>query len=111
MLNEWHRTIAEVAADKNDGLAIEELAGAVTGDCDLGLETVVASRATVLLQGEPGTRKDMVAKGIHDNSPRCQGPLVRVGSIAVSTRFTLYASQSADGCSCRCAQELATIGR
>src|SRR5690606_16699854 len=39
---------------------------------------VAGSRATVLLLGETGTGKEMVAKAIHYNSPRRDKPFVRV---------------------------------
>src|SRR5438270_4294469 len=39
---------------------------------------VANSRATVLLLGETGTGKEMIAKAIHYNSPRKEKPFVRV---------------------------------
>jgi len=48
------------------------------------LARIVARRtSTVLLQGESGVGKDMVAYGIHQLSPRASGPLVIVNCAAI----------------------------
>jgi DNA-binding response OmpR family regulator/integrase len=41
------------------------------------------SEATVLIVGETGTGKELVAEAIHNNSPRRRGPLVRVSCVAL----------------------------
>src|SRR5271165_5847922 len=41
---------------------------------------VAPSRSTVLLQGESGTGKEVIAKAIHMNSPRKDGPFVPVNT-------------------------------
>jgi Nif-specific regulatory protein len=45
---------------------------------------VANSRATVLLLGETGTGKEMIAKAIHYNSPRREKPFIRVNCGALS---------------------------
>ena len=45
---------------------------------------VANSRATVLLLGETGTGKEMIAKAIHHNSPRKERPFIRVNCGALT---------------------------
>lgn len=45
---------------------------------------VAASETSVLLRGESGTGKELLAKAIHDNSPRREGPLIAVHCAALS---------------------------
>lgn len=45
---------------------------------------VAGSNASVLLQGETGTGKELIAKAIHQISPRESGPFVRVNCGALS---------------------------
>jgi two-component system response regulator HydG len=47
------------------------------------VELVAPSEATVLLLGETGTGKELVAQAIHRNSPRRQGPFVVVNCAAL----------------------------
>jgi len=48
---------------------------------------VASSRATVLLLGETGCGKELIAKAIHYNSPRHEKPLVRVNCGALSAQL------------------------
>ena len=41
-------------------------------------DTVSKNEVTVLLRGESGTGKDMLARYIHTNSPRSRGPFVKI---------------------------------
>ncbi|MCE9590168.1 MAG: sigma 54-interacting transcriptional regulator [Planctomycetes bacterium] len=48
---------------------------------------VASSRATILLLGETGCGKELVAKAIHYNSPRRDKPLIRVNCGALSPQL------------------------
>ncbi len=47
------------------------------------VKQVAASKATVLLTGETGTGKELIAQMIHQNSPRARGPFVPVHCAAI----------------------------
>jgi PAS domain S-box-containing protein len=47
------------------------------------IDTVSATNATVLILGETGTGKDLVARAIHYNSPRREEPFVKVSCAAI----------------------------
>ncbi|MBX7158206.1 MAG: sigma-54 dependent transcriptional regulator [Verrucomicrobiae bacterium] len=51
------------------------------------VKQVAPSRATVLIQGESGTGKELIAKAIHQLSPRKEGPLVTVHCAALSPQL------------------------
>src|SRR5690606_35161804 len=48
------------------------------------VKLVAPSRATVLIQGETGTGKELVAQSIHQNSERSRGPFVAVHCAALA---------------------------
>src|SRR5271155_2292563 len=45
---------------------------------------VAPSRACVLIIGETGTGKELIARAVHDLSPRCTGPYIRVNCGALT---------------------------
>ena len=75
------------------GLDIDELSGSVllriVGNSDalrqvLGMVRIVApTDATVLIRGETGTGKELIAEAIHQCSDRSNGPFVKVNCSAI----------------------------
>lgn len=47
------------------------------------VERVSATNATVLLGGESGVGKDLIARAIHEHSQRASGPFVKINSTAI----------------------------
>jgi len=48
------------------------------------VQQVARSRATVLIHGETGTGKELIANAIHHNSPRREGPMVALNCAALA---------------------------
>jgi two-component system, NtrC family, response regulator AtoC len=51
------------------------------------VEQVSPTRATVLLRGESGTGKEVIAKAIHQLSPRAKAPMITVHCAALNTNL------------------------
>jgi DNA-binding NtrC family response regulator len=67
------------------GLVGSELVGGSRAMSDVlaTIRKVAPGTATVLIRGETGTGKELVARALHDNSPRKDGPFVRVHCAAL----------------------------
>jgi len=55
------------------------------------VERVASTNATVLIGGESGVGKDLVARAIHQHSRRAQGPFIKINSTAIPD--TLFESE------------------
>ena len=59
--------------------------------------SVAQSDAPVLLRGETGSGKDVVARALHDSSERCDGPFVAGNAAQISAAQLPAVAQSASG--------------
>src|SRR3989441_11081677 len=51
------------------------------------VESIADTDATVLLRGESGVGKDLVARAIHAASRRCNGPFIKVNCAAIPSEL------------------------
>jgi two-component system response regulator HydG len=67
-----HRTNKELLQQLNEKFGFEGVVGNSPRMHEIisKLKSIAATQATVLIQGETGTGKELVAKAIHNNSPR-----------------------------------------
>jgi transcriptional regulator with GAF, ATPase, and Fis domain len=78
------RTSLRPCGDRSRGLLIDGPFNHIIGECPAmkelyaRIQASASTDATVLLRGESGTGKTLVARAIHDNSERRQGPFVHV---------------------------------
>ncbi|MGX9354683.1 sigma-54-dependent transcriptional regulator [Roseobacteraceae bacterium S113] len=56
---------------------------------------VSESTASVLIHGETGTGKDLVARALHDLSARCDGPYIKVGAAQLTAENLPHIARSA----------------
>ena len=83
------RTSMRPAADRPRGVLLDGPFNNIIGECaqmDELYQLILAAAstdATVLVRGETGTGKTLVARAIHDNSARTAGPLVHLDCTAL----------------------------
>jgi DNA-binding NtrC family response regulator len=84
-----HRRLADRARQLEQVLLSKERFGEIIGDSQRMLdvyrliEGVAPTSSTVLILGESGTGKELVARAIHQNSPRAKKPFVAVNCGAI----------------------------
>jgi len=88
-----HATSTEDGVSDDEPLSLEEEAGpAFKGIIGRSpalrallkqVAVVAPTDSTVLITGETGSGKELIAQAIHDNSPRCKGPLIKVNCSAI----------------------------
>jgi Nif-specific regulatory protein len=78
---------AQLRAQVRDRYRFENIIGDAPAMHDVfaTVGQVANSRATILLLGETGTGKEMIAKAIHHNSPRRDKPFIRVNCGAMTS--------------------------
>ncbi|MGO8734555.1 MAG: sigma-54-dependent transcriptional regulator [Terriglobia bacterium] len=85
---EHHRLVRELAAMRKNA-PTEAVASGIIGHSPLMqhvyklIGQVAGSDVTVLVRGESGTGKELVVNAIHHNSPRAQGPFVKVNCASI----------------------------
>jgi two-component system response regulator HydG len=82
-LREQTRSLQEVVSGSFD------LSGLIGSSAPIqalleAIRRVAASETTVLIEGESGTGKELVARALHDQSPRREGPFVTVNCAALA---------------------------
>jgi two-component system, NtrC family, response regulator AtoC len=79
------RDVERLRGELERATGFEELVGdsAVMREVFRVVDQVAGADATVLLRGETGTGKELVARAVHRRSPRCDRPFVAVNCTAV----------------------------
>jgi DNA-binding NtrC family response regulator len=83
-----HRMSVEITSLKRETGGGDPFEGIVTGASSMRevfrqMDRVAAADITLLIHGESGTGKELVARAIHQQSPRKRGPFVAVNCAAI----------------------------
>ncbi len=81
-LREENRTLREALGKRYEYKNVIAQSGKMQAVLAL-VERVAATNATVLLGGESGVGKDMIARAIHEHSQRAAGPFIKINSTAI----------------------------
>ena len=78
--------VAELEGQLDERLALDQLTGSSRAIHRVmeQVRSIAATRSTVLIEGEPGTGKGLVALAIHRNSPRRSGRFIMVPCAALA---------------------------
>jgi two-component system response regulator HydG len=82
-LREERRSLQEVVSGSFDPTGLVGSSPAMAALL-VAVQRVAASETTVLVEGESGTGKELVARALHDQSPRREGPFVTVNCAALA---------------------------
>jgi DNA-binding NtrC family response regulator len=82
VLKKVRRSLLPPEPGAGDRLRLEGESEGIRGVLEM-IELAAPSRSTVLITGETGTGKEIVAELIHRRSPRSQGPLIRLNCAAL----------------------------
>jgi DNA-binding NtrC family response regulator len=85
-LRRLERRVRQLERERDEGLSSRPIIGqspAIKQIMDLA-RNVAASPSNVLILGENGTGKELIARAIHENSPRCNKPLVTLNCSAIT---------------------------
>ncbi len=77
------RTLEKESRDRHQARSLLGTSTSMRGVLDT-IARAAKSSATVLVQGESGTGKELVARALHEQSPRAAGPFVKVNCAALT---------------------------